>query len=559
MDNEYHRYMARNAFDKARKSAALSDLYNRLLGRSTELLSFEMVHKRVGGLQGRSGIRREIPLDAIVGSVGRYNDFNRDFLPRGAHDRERWARVKVAMENPVGLPPIEVYQLGEAYFVIDGNHRVSIARYQGAKTIMANVTEIMSRVGLTPDDSPKDLVCKAEHSSFLELTHLDDRVDEISFRVTETGNFEILREQVKIVQMLESEKTGKDVSMEDAAWTWYKDHYLPVIEVIREQNLLRGYPDRTETDLYIWLLEYREEIEAEFGWSLQLDSVAAEWNAKESEKDALRNSLQQFLDPEAATGAWRERQIAAARGTMFADIVVLLDEGEPFGDALDNALIIAAQEGAHVLGLLIRENEAIEKAELDRIKKEFEHRCAAAGIPGQLSVGVGPRNDILKARTRWADLVILPPAQADAGPMAYHQLLEQIHIPVLIARPMNTDRRRILIAYDDSKKSREALFLAAYLAALWGVDLSLIAVNEGNEETGVLETARRFLDSYALDARYISARGQVADAILQAAESEQAVAIVTGGYQAHTFGRHRSGNTLDSLMEQVTLPLLICR
>jgi hypothetical protein len=82
-----------------------------------------------------------------VGSVGRYDDFTRSFLPRRDSDAGRWARVKAATLDLTGLPPIEVYQIGQAYFVLDGNHRVSVARQLGAPTIQAYVTEV-------PDQSP---------------------------------------------------------------------------------------------------------------------------------------------------------------------------------------------------------------------------------------------------------------------------------------------------------------------------------------------------------------------------------------------------------------------
>jgi hypothetical protein len=83
----------------------------------------------------------EIPLNEIVGSLGRHTDFNRQFLPRKDSQAGRWARVRMAYDHS-GLPPIEVYKLGEIYFVADGHHRVSVARQLGARYIEAYVIEI---------------------------------------------------------------------------------------------------------------------------------------------------------------------------------------------------------------------------------------------------------------------------------------------------------------------------------------------------------------------------------------------------------------------------------
>ena len=125
-------------------------------------MSYEDVVKKLkgSGAKQRSGLR-DIPLDAIVGSVGRYKDFTRKFSPRRGVAEERWARVKAITEHAGGLPPIEVYQIGDAYFVIDGNHRVSVARQQGSPAIEAYVTNVDTKVLLDPSDPPDDFLINA--------------------------------------------------------------------------------------------------------------------------------------------------------------------------------------------------------------------------------------------------------------------------------------------------------------------------------------------------------------------------------------------------------------
>ena len=208
---------------------------------------------------------------------------------------------------------------------------------------MASITEIQTRVGLSPTDTPKDLVCKAEYHRFLDATKLDDSKDEMRFEVSEIGHYNALLQQIKTVQSMAAESGAADMSFEEAAQTWYNDHYLPVIEVLREQNFLRHYPNRTETDLYIWLVENQQAIEEEFGWTLQVDSVAAELAARKQSRDYLRKT-RSLIDPDSDTGEYRERQLAGFRGKMFGDIVVLLDPADIGGPVLENALFIAAEE-----------------------------------------------------------------------------------------------------------------------------------------------------------------------------------------------------------------------
>ena len=155
-------------FREARRRAAMEGIIARLTGRSVELLSFEDVRRKLKVEGGAGRERRPIPLDAIVGSVGRYNDFSRSFLPKNKSDEERWTGVKTAMKKSTGLPPIEVYQIDQAYFVVDGNHRVSVARRQGAETIEAFVTVCHTKVPLGPDVKPDDLIVKAEYADYYD-------------------------------------------------------------------------------------------------------------------------------------------------------------------------------------------------------------------------------------------------------------------------------------------------------------------------------------------------------------------------------------------------------
>jgi nucleotide-binding universal stress UspA family protein len=125
-------------FRRMRRRAGLQNIFNRFR-RHSSLLSYEDVRQQLRAIE-RSGSRlREIPLDAIQGSVGRYTDFTRDFLPTGSIDQQRWARVKAQFYTQEGIPPIEVYQISQVYFVSDGNHRVSAARAMGSSTIEAYV------------------------------------------------------------------------------------------------------------------------------------------------------------------------------------------------------------------------------------------------------------------------------------------------------------------------------------------------------------------------------------------------------------------------------------
>lgn len=150
----YSTSSAASDFRRARQQAVMRDLIGRLTGQTSDLLSFEDVRQKLHIGFGSKRELRDIPIDAIVGSVGRYSDFTRDFLPRNQSARERWMGVKHAVESMGGVPPIEVYQVGDAYFVLDGNHRVSVARQQGASHIQAYVTVLRPTFRSRPTSRP---------------------------------------------------------------------------------------------------------------------------------------------------------------------------------------------------------------------------------------------------------------------------------------------------------------------------------------------------------------------------------------------------------------------
>ncbi len=160
-------------FRQARERVIVKQIVSKLTGEKNELLPFDEVRKllRAQGSQ-QSGLHN-IPLNAIIGSVNRYEDFTRDFLPLQNVNPQRWAQVEIMTNGTAGLSPIEVYKLGEVYFVIDGNHRVSVARKYGATTIQAYVHKVSSRVAITPTDSMEEVLIKSEYTQFLEKTRLD--------------------------------------------------------------------------------------------------------------------------------------------------------------------------------------------------------------------------------------------------------------------------------------------------------------------------------------------------------------------------------------------------
>ena len=152
-DSDYTRWIveAERNFNSAQRHAFLEDAFRLLRGRPKALLSFDKVRRKLGLFVSRDRGVHEIPLDKIVGSVGKSQEFTRTFWPRHEEIRARWQRVYTMIHGASGLPPIEVYQVGAVYFVLNGHHRVSVGRQIGLKVIEAHITEFVSPIRLTVD------------------------------------------------------------------------------------------------------------------------------------------------------------------------------------------------------------------------------------------------------------------------------------------------------------------------------------------------------------------------------------------------------------------------
>ena len=243
--------LAISDFRRARRRADAQRVLALISGQDERLLSYDEVRRQLRAVETARQELAYIPLDAIVGSVGRYQDFTRQFMPRNETDEGRWVGVQRAMTGLAGVPPIEVYRIGDAYFVKDGNHRVSVARQLGAERIEAYVTEVATRVPFTPDMNQDDLIVASEFAQFLEQTNLDALRPGADLRATEPGSYPELLEHISVHRYFMGIDLSRPVEWEEAVEHWYDVVYLPVARAIRQHDLLAGFPGRTAADLYL--------------------------------------------------------------------------------------------------------------------------------------------------------------------------------------------------------------------------------------------------------------------------------------------------------------------
>jgi hypothetical protein len=249
--------VANQRFEEAHRRALIASILDTIRRQPTDMLSFEEVRTRLNVRGQRYLGSQTVRIDHIIGSEGRYGDFDRRFLPRNRTLKQRWANVSRAISSDTTLPPVELYKIDDVYFVRDGNHRVSAARDQGQEYIDAIVTELQVDVPLEPDTSVRDLLFKEEYSDFLEWTNLHELRPEQRIEFSEPGGYLDLIRHINAHRYYMGIDLARPIERDEAIADWYDNVYMPLIHAIREGHLLEHFPGRTEADLYRWIMDHR--------------------------------------------------------------------------------------------------------------------------------------------------------------------------------------------------------------------------------------------------------------------------------------------------------------
>jgi nucleotide-binding universal stress UspA family protein len=558
MNSNPNYHLAVHDFQSAHLRGKLQGVLARITGKSNELLSYEEVAEKLK-LQGRSdkGIQT-IPVDAIIGSVGRYTDFTRTFLPRRGEDQQRWANVKAVALDPVGegLQPIEVYKVSEVYFVLDGNHRVSIARQEGWKMMEAHVIEINTNIPLTPNIQPDELIVKAEYADFLEQTGLNRTREPVDLRTTVPGGYQRLLDEIS-TRHYQMEEQLQEVSLQEAAESWYREIYLPFAEAVRERGMMRWFPDRTITDLYVWMAKHRVELEKELGWSIRPEAAA---------EAVIQSKIPRATTEETKTGSWRKARLLNRYSEhLFRDILVPIGNSAGSWDALDQAILIAQREDANILALhTVASRQELESTEVEALQNQFSLVCSKEIANGVLAIEVGEPTQKILERAALADLIVIKiahPPSTGLRSLASHvrTLIARSSRPILAIPGILSSFEHALLAFDGSPKAKEALFVATYLAEQWKTKLTILTGLEDQQlDTSAQDFAQNYLEFNEIQADFIS-RKYSGEMLKVTAEEIHADLVIMGGYSGSILKEMTAGSSVNFMLRESDRPLLICR
>ena len=264
------------------------------------LLSYGDVTSRLRVRSQRYDGVKPIPLEKVVGSVDRRSgDFDRHFRPMRRELRDRVRRMREAFRHEE-MPPIEVYEVGGMYFVVDGHHRVAVARDTGADYIDAQVTSVRTSHRLTTDVDVLQLIHTEQHRIFNERTQLLVGHPEARIEFSRPTWYGELLEIVRAHAYRLSDERGSLVPIAEATADWYETEYLPALDAVRQAELPEYYRHKTDGDLFLWVhgkLRQLRTTNRDATWADAAHSARRE-GVPRSEQRALQRERRQPLPVE---------------------------------------------------------------------------------------------------------------------------------------------------------------------------------------------------------------------------------------------------------------------
>ncbi len=212
------------------------------------LKSFKEVQKNEAAYETRDRGIRSVALVKIVGSVGRYHDFDERFRIRSHVPVERLEKIKNRMRSGKMLPPVKLYQVKNEYYALDGNHRIAAANELGYDEIQAQVTEFIPSKG-----SLENLLYR-EKAKFDDITQLPYTIE-----LTDFGQYGLLLEQIYRLRKYLVGKSEGPITIPNAAKDWYTTVYRPLVAIIKKGGLIEHFPGRTLADLYTFISVHQWE------------------------------------------------------------------------------------------------------------------------------------------------------------------------------------------------------------------------------------------------------------------------------------------------------------
>jgi DNA-binding Lrp family transcriptional regulator len=281
---------------------------------ATQVKSFKEDQKKEAAYDYQSRGVRMVPVNRIVGSVGKYHDFDDRFRLKPHLPPERLENIKTALRAGKSLPPVDLYQIKDEYYVLDGNHRVAAAKHFGHDDILARIIEF-----IPSKDSLENMVYK-ERLAFCEKTGLPPSIE-----LTELGQYAHLNNQILKHQKFLAEHAGKPIPLKTAAKDWHETIYRPLTAMIKKGGLVESFAGRTLSDLYAYISFYQWEMEGQRRYGIGISTRVPKNMEVFREKMADLNESE-YPEMKRIILAFVLMNVKASRETRIIDKLYTLDQ-----------------------------------------------------------------------------------------------------------------------------------------------------------------------------------------------------------------------------------------
>lgn len=287
---------AENDFIRARNKALFNEIQHFLNPEEAKMISLKAVKKLLKPESETYVGMQVVPISKIIGSEGRYKDFDNQFFPKKSIIKERWEHVDEAIINDIVLPPIKVYELGGLYFVRDGNHRVSVAKAKGVEFIDAEVISLQTEIRLSPVRTLQGMIKQIinyEKRNFYMETSFGDITDYWCLDFTTAGQYEVIYQHILTHKYFINMNKTEEISMEEAIKSWFDTVYMPVVYAIEKSRIMKYFKKNTISELYVFIINFFDDLKKKFGDEIQLDEII--YGIKEERKAPILKKMRNIL------------------------------------------------------------------------------------------------------------------------------------------------------------------------------------------------------------------------------------------------------------------------
>ncbi|HMB00298.1 MAG TPA: ParB/RepB/Spo0J family partition protein [Spirochaetota bacterium] len=273
--------------------------------KNKKLLSLKEVDSKYKlGSQNYLGVK-EVKLNDIIGSMDRYNDFNKYFLPVKGFTTKKLDPIINKMKKGEELPPVKLYAVSGKYFVIDGHHRISASLLLNREYIDAEVTNVKILINLEEKKQPevsseemKFFIIDIERKEFEKKTYLYNNILSYPIIVTHISSYGKLYDDIATHHKLNCE-INQNTNIIVSALEWYKHKFLPVINIIMDYGLMNKINQRTASDLYVWFLFHQYFLSMETGHKIGFKQTIADFvkvNGKKKYYDQIPTRFDNYIN-----------------------------------------------------------------------------------------------------------------------------------------------------------------------------------------------------------------------------------------------------------------------